>query len=230
VCEKTNSLDFFSCLISEKSMSFVFSCLFGCLAPKQKPGFQTKSRELENIQTQLERAGSHTTACTNSRSTSFGPKQSLNHKLTNLQRTEQHIKDMDKHPMSDDDLSKQSLDKLPEDTTKDACKTHSRSESSKISAQTIQLDYITVDYKPKNTTVITRSLPQFEPERKSRFASVSLNADLKKSQSTKTDNKLVKSTKSQTKIPKPEKKDPKLKMSKSGTLGRKKTTANKYRY
>lgn len=210
-------------------MSFVFSCLFGCLAPKQKPCPQPQSKELDFIQTQLDRIGSHTTACTNSRSTSFGPKQSLNHKLTNLQRTENHIKDM---PNSDDDLSKQSLDKLPEDTTKDPSKIHSRSESSKISAQTIQLDYITVDYKPKNSAVITRSLPQFEPERKSRFASGLsglLNADLKKSQSTKTDNKLAKSTKSQTKIPKPEKKEPKLKMSKSGTLGRKKTTHNKYR-
>lgn len=203
-------------------MSVVFRCLFGCLAPKQKPDPVTQSKELSEIQCKLERSGSHTTAFTHDRSTSFGPKQSLSHKLSTLQRTEHYLVDNDKHPTSDDERSK-SLDKLPEE----ASKTQLRSENSKISAQTIQLDYITVDYKPKNT-VITRSLPQFEPERKSRFASVSLNADLKKSQSTKA--QLSKSAKSQTRIPKPEKKDPKLKMSKSGTLGGRKKTPNKYRY
>jgi len=204
------------------SSSLVFRCLFGCLAPKQKPDPQTQSKELADIQCKLERAGSHTTAFTHDRSTSFGPKHSLSQKLTILQRTEQHIADNDK-PISDDERSK-SLDKLPEEVSK----TQLRTENSKISAQTIQLDYITVDYKPKNT-VITRSLPQFEPERKSRFASVSLNADLKKSQSTKA-SQLSKSSKSQTKIPKPEKKDPKLKISKSGTLSGRKKSPNKYRY
>jgi len=193
------------------NLSFMFKCIFGCLVPQSKSSSKPNAKSDNEIQAELSKIGSTTEAFTNlthNKTQSFGPKYSFSKSCTILQKLDHSVDPDQSAPNNEDDKHEETTitDFRADDTQNIQHKSFTESKSYK----TVKFDSLTVDYKPKNT-IITRSLPQFEPERKSRFALDTPN--LKKSRSTNSRKVLFSLTK--------EEKKTHPKRSKSGTPTRK---------
>jgi len=161
----------------------LIKCFLGCLASQGQEKGNIHIKDTLSFP-DVTKAGSTMDITSHDRLHAYLAKPNLTKTFKLLLKPVQQEGDNGKVFPPDEGPLNQSIDIFSEDSIKES-NVHSMEETAKADKtrdQTHQLDNLTVDYKPK-ITIITRSLPQFEPEKKSRFAIESF----KKSQSSSPD-------------------------------------------